>query len=152
MEQRCLTDVAGYRNNRLTVLHRLAEAPSMVRVMCDCGNMRILPLSVVKKGTIKSCGCWKKDRFQLIHDVIDTRPEFITDRKFLEENPVFRIDRDGDGLVPILSNGHWRAYITVGGKNVTLGKFSTKEEAKAARKRALDEVLSGVLEPKGARI
>ena len=151
MEQRCLTDVAGMRRGRLTVLHRLAEAPSMVRVMCDCGNIRILPLSAMKNGTQKSCGCWKRDRFKLIHDAIDSRPEFVTDRRFLEENPVFRIDRDGEGIVPIVSTGMWRAVVTVAGKTLTIGKYPTREEAVAARRSALDEMLSGVIEKKGVQ-
>lgn len=146
----CMSDVTGLRKGRLVVIGRLRAAPSMVRVQCDCGTVKILPLSSVKHGTTQSCGCWKRDRIRLIHDVIDTRPEFVTDRRFLEENPVFRIDRGGDGIMPIKSTGKWRAFITVAGKKITIGKFDTEADARVARSRALNDMIS--VEEKGVRV
>lgn len=143
-----LFDVAGLKNGRLTVIARVPECRSKVYVRCDCGNEKIVSLSSIRRGGLKSCGCWKRDRFKLIHDVIDTHPQFITDREFAEKNPVFRIDRDEDGIMPLPRVKKWRAFMDVGERKFDLGRFDTEEEARAARRTAADSLLAAMIKPK----
>lgn len=142
--------VEGFRSGRLTVLARVPGSPSRVYVHCDCGTDKVVQLSNVLRGTLKSCGCWRNDRFRLIHNIIDTRPEFVTDRDFFEKNPVFISDGEEPSVVPAGRPGFWRTYIQAGGRKLLIGTFNSRERAEEEYRKTIADILAGATEPKTA--
>lgn len=69
-------DLTGHRFGRLGVVEFLgtrrvgANTKSFWRCICDCGVESIVPLSNLRNGSIKSCGCLKAERarsLRLVH-------------------------------------------------------------------------------------
>lgn len=62
-------DLRGMKFNRLTVLD-FAEKPEHLKncrqkfflCRCDCGTLKVIRGTDIKKGTVKSCGCFQKER------------------------------------------------------------------------------------------
>ena len=62
--------VTGKKFNRLTVLQRVAnEECGIARwlCVCECGNETLVRGAHLKSGSIKSCGCFKKDRMSIVN-------------------------------------------------------------------------------------
>jgi hypothetical protein len=63
-----LCDLTGQKFNRLTVLKRDTSKPSGHQkkvywiCQCDCGNIVSVASYHLKKGSVKSCGCYRNDR------------------------------------------------------------------------------------------
>ncbi|HBX9978947.1 TPA: AP2 domain-containing protein [Klebsiella variicola] len=55
--------VIGKKYGRLTYLREIHEdkKPQQGHFLCDCGNTKILRLSRVKTGDVKSCGCLQRE-------------------------------------------------------------------------------------------
>lgn len=55
--------VIGKKYGRLTYLREIPEdkKPQQGHFLCDCGNTKILRLSRVKTGDVKSCGCLQRE-------------------------------------------------------------------------------------------
>jgi hypothetical protein len=59
-------DLTGEKFNRLTVVGPSGGTPKRVQAwacICECGKTTIVPRSKLITGTVKSCGCFKKDAF-----------------------------------------------------------------------------------------
>lgn len=57
-----LTDLAGQRFGRLTVLHRAGkEYPVRWAVGCDCGTEKTVSRRRLLDGSVKSCGCLRRE-------------------------------------------------------------------------------------------
>lgn len=57
-------DVSGQRFGKLTVIKRIGAnkfSESFFSCLCDCGNNINVPLSRLKGGITKSCGCYKSE-------------------------------------------------------------------------------------------
>ena len=57
-------DETGKRYARLLVLHEFAEANRVAAkwvCRCDCGTETIVRGNALRSGTIRSCGCLRKD-------------------------------------------------------------------------------------------
>ena len=59
-----LNDLTGSKFGRLTVIERAANGSkgSRWRCVCDCGGERIVAASNLRTGSVKSCGCWRRER------------------------------------------------------------------------------------------
>lgn len=57
-------DLTGFRFNHFTVLHfdKSVKCNYTWICKCDCGTIKSVRSSALKKGTIKSCGCFKKSK------------------------------------------------------------------------------------------
>lgn len=147
---RKMLKIEGLRSGRLTVVGRVPGSPSRVYVHCDCGTDKVVNLNNVVNGSLKSCGCWKNDRFRLIHRVIDTRPEFCSDRDFFEKNPVFINDSTEPTVVPAGHPGCWRTFIQAGSRKLLIGTFNSREKAEEEYRKTMAAILAGATEPKAA--
>ena len=131
------TDLTGRRFGRLIVLHH-EELPNNVygkyawRCRCDCGNETVVLASNLKDGTIKSCGCLRREQHPNSRAGLD---------RYMRNNLL--INPDGDpqprtesGVVGVYrqpNSDRWAVYIHVDGANVYCGTFPTLEEAIRAR-------------------
>ena len=71
----------GQRFNRWTILS-YSQNPRNASCQCDCGTIKILDVSSVKRGKSKSCGCYRKEVLQRErtthgHSLEDGSPEYI---------------------------------------------------------------------------
>lgn len=56
------SDLAGLKFNSLLVLERVYEKPRYWwRCKCDCGNFKLVETNHLKKGKVKSCGCYREN-------------------------------------------------------------------------------------------
>lgn len=53
--------VVGRRYGRLVVVERLQSKPPIYRVVCDCGNERVVRYNNMHNGRTRSCGCYARD-------------------------------------------------------------------------------------------
>ncbi len=53
--------VVGRRYGRLVVVERLQSKPPIYRVVCDCGNERVVHYNNMHNGRTRSCGCYARD-------------------------------------------------------------------------------------------
>lgn len=62
-------DLSGLRSGRLLIVKFSHYEPknrtNYWECMCDCGTIKVLPGTVVKKGKIVSCGCYLNDNIKL---------------------------------------------------------------------------------------
>jgi hypothetical protein len=55
-------DITGLKFNRLTAVKRVPRGRRGYWLFrCDCGGTIACEPGAVKKGAIKSCGCWKRE-------------------------------------------------------------------------------------------
>lgn len=58
------SDYTGKKFGRLLLLkytHSDKYSHQMYKCLCDCGNIKIIPIGYMKSGNTKSCGCLKKE-------------------------------------------------------------------------------------------
>ncbi|HEX5426540.1 MAG TPA: hypothetical protein VFW94_23535 [Candidatus Acidoferrales bacterium] len=67
MGKTSMIDMAGHRHGRMTVIAR-ADGPDKSCVywecLCDCGTRKIVRGKDLRKGAIKSCGCYRDEATQ----------------------------------------------------------------------------------------
>ncbi len=58
-----LVDLTGKRYGRLTVLKRMATKNGHAAWLCrcDCGNVKSVSSNSLRRGTVKSCGCYRAE-------------------------------------------------------------------------------------------
>jgi hypothetical protein len=57
-----LQDISGQKFGRLTALNRVNKSNrSQWKCKCDCGKITYPSLSALKRGSVKSCGCYSRD-------------------------------------------------------------------------------------------
>ena len=63
-------NIIGKKINRLTIIsfngsdkHRRL----LVNTVCECGGQKVVPLSKIKNGITKSCGCLEKENLENLH-------------------------------------------------------------------------------------
>lgn len=61
IRERATHSVGKTYNHMLVLSIASTRSPTLVLCRCRCGLNKIVPLSRVKNGDIKSCGCWKKE-------------------------------------------------------------------------------------------
>jgi len=49
--------IKGNKYNRLLMLELVSTNPIIYKCLCDCGNIKNIPIEQIKYGRIKSCGC-----------------------------------------------------------------------------------------------
>lgn len=139
-------DIAGHRFGRLVALEptdRRSGDSVVWKCQCDCGNISYHSLNGLNKGTIKSCGCSRKENDSLQRNlgyVDGTCVKFI-------ENPEKVSKRNSSGCRGVQNfRGKWQARITFQKKTYHLGTFIDKEEAIRARKEAEEKIYGEFLE------
>ena len=143
-------DLTGQVYGHLTALKHISKNYWLWQ--CDCGKTKKIRASEVKNGTIVSCGHVQREKVKEIYDnnvfqyydgscITTIRP--IMEGKTRNTNTSgvtgVRIRRYSDEPV-------YQARITVRGKTVYLGTFSTLEEAAAARKAAEIEYFKPIVD------
>lgn len=65
-------DLTGEKFGRLTVIERGETKGGVTtwKCRCKCGNVVTVRRDYLVYGRTRSCGCWKKDRFKLIHEIM----------------------------------------------------------------------------------
>ena len=57
-------DLTGKKFNKLTVLSMFKPSNSRLwhcHCICECGNYKDAPSGEIKRGNVKSCGCYRKE-------------------------------------------------------------------------------------------
>lgn len=105
--------------------------------VCSCGSTTYVEGGSLRAGYYKSCGCKqavKRHQGMLQHlaqDRVDgTRKTALTAKMHKDNKSGHK------GVTWVKSKQKWRAYIGILGKQVSLGYYTSKEDAIAARKAA----------------
>lgn len=147
-------DLTWRRFGRLTVLESAplenAEANGNKtgwRCRCDCGNEVIIPRRALVSEGRQSCGCLigEKSRERVARDVGHFSGTTVT--AIRPERPANANSKSGvKGVYWSNREQCWIAKITFRRKSITIGRFSTLEAAKTARKQAEEKYFAPVLE------
>lgn len=144
-------DYIGKRFGRLTVMDYAGNARALGkrgtanywRCRCDCGSESVVSQTELQSGGTQSCGCLQKERAIEELKIIDGTSVVILERnkRHLRKN-----NKSGYTGVFCSSNGKWEAYINFKKKRYWLGRYSNKEDAVKARKRAEERIYDEFLE------
>lgn len=146
----------GDRYGRLLVLESQPDKVSYAKVACrcDCGKLVEVRVSHLSDGFTKSCGC----RIREVAKARGVKPVMAIaaiDAKRIQGSNVSHIQpkakanrnsTSGVRGVYTAKNGHWRAAITLRGKQIWLGVFNTIEEAAKVRREAEEKYYRPVIE------
>lgn len=148
-------DIKGQKFGRLTALEptdkRKDNGSVIWRCRCECGNIAYKPISWLKKGGVKSCGCLSKEihaaagRGTLTQKakkvcVEGTRLDNLTAKKPKNNKSGIK------GVTWDVNRHKWKAQIGFKGKMYYLGRYATKEEAAKARKKAEGQLFKPILD------
>lgn len=134
-------DVTGQRFSMLTAVspteQRDAGGSVIWECRCDCGNIAYYSVSVLRRGSVHSCGClYKTSRASCSshrRDMVeDTSISALIVSKGLRRNNVSGCT----GVCRDRRTGKWIAYINFQKKRYFLGTFTDVEEAVAERRKA----------------
>jgi hypothetical protein len=134
-------DITGQRFGRLVVIKRGTNRSKVSRAaawrcLCDCGVEKVISGASLRQGLTKSCGCWNAEvlrdpeRIALMHrgaHRLEIRAR--AQRSFAElmdARTDLNIENSPGGFK---ANGHYGGKI---GRNVSLGTFSSIDEARLA--------------------
>lgn len=148
-------DLTGQRFGRLLVLGPV-ELPRPRhngtrlgwRCRCDCGK-EIITTQVALADGKRSCGCLTVETAQKRMDTLQDAHKFDgTDlQQIRPTRPLNKNNTSGvTGVYWSTREGCWIAKIHLRYKTITLGRFSSFDEAAAARKAAEEEYYSPILE------
>lgn len=129
-------DAIGKTYHALTVLGYAGEADggdALYRCRCECGNEVIAIGNDLKRGKVKSCGCWRDGR-----DYVDGTKLSGLDAGLRRDSP-----SGVTGVTP--HRGGWRAQITLSGVVYHIGEYRSFERAVAARREAEELLYDPVL-------
>lgn len=107
--------------------------------VCDCGKkINVASHDLIRSNTT-SCGCkWSDNGIRIRKVLDDATIEGITVPQILSKTPVTNTTGVKGVSIQTRKNGkqYYRAYITVNGKQISLGLHHTLEAAKKARQEA----------------
>lgn len=132
-----IKNIVGEKYGRLTVIEDSGERAYGVikwRCKCECGNECLAMGYQLKNGSIKSCGCYNRDRIQKVGQ-----------RNSIEKPRMFKgLDKNNtSGYKGVVWNHvckRWIARITVDRKLYHLGTYKDIEDAAAMRAKAVEAV------------
>lgn len=136
-------DISGQKFNRLIAIEPTEErvANSIVwRCRCDCGNICYASAHRLRKGLIKSCGCYASE----IHSASFQPARSKRGEYFVDGTDMLALNRE---LQSNNTSGHkgvsydasvdlWKAYITFRRKRYYLGGYRNIQDAVSARQAA----------------
>lgn len=133
-------DLTGMRFGRLTVYERTSDyvtpkGQHSIRwlCICDCGKEKIAKSCDLKKGSVKSCGCLKKD----CQSWLPGNPQNVMCR----QRKISKNNTSGmTGVYWHERHQRWRARIKHKGKEIYLGEYKNKADAIKARKYAEERI------------
>lgn len=146
-----LTDISGQRFGRLIAVKSTEERDATGSVVwecsCDCGNTIWCSVAALKKGSVKSCGCYYKES----RSSCDTYRKDKMDDTNLSQLVATKSTRSDNssgitGVCYLEKNAKWEAYISFQKKRYYLGLFEKKEDAIKARKKAEQELHDPMIE------
>lgn len=137
LSHRVRKDLTGQRFGRLLVVS-VASPPVdrknttyTWRCMCDCGKTVEVSTNSLTKGTTRSCGCLQREAVKALY-IDNTAPCKLSESKHPRSTNTSGIT----GVWWNRARGKWQAEIMFRGKKHYLGRFSSREEAAAARAEA----------------
>lgn len=80
-------DLSGQRFGRLTAIER--SSGSTWRCLCDCGNEHFVASSVLRNGSVKSCGCLRRELARDRRKSVD-----LSGRRFGKLTVLHQLDRE----------------------------------------------------------
>ena len=151
-------DIVGMRFGRLEVMAN-AHRKGYVTCKCECGNVKdIRATQLTKTDPVTSCGCLQRERASEIGSDIFKRnfaPFYTESLQYHTNFHVIESDKPGvknkSGYKGVWFNekrGQWEAYISIHRKRIFLGRYSNKDDAIRARKRAEEEYFEPLIQLK----
>ena len=136
-----LTDISRKRFGRLTAVRPTEKRDSSGSVIwecqCDCGNTCLASVAVLKRGNVRSCGCYYHDSRSQCDQYRKDKIDDTNLSKLVSSKELRADNRSGSTGVYYLERlGKWEAYISFRKKRYHLGVFSSKDDAVKARSRA----------------
>lgn len=112
-----------------------------VRCRCICGREKLIYVYNLLQGKSLSCGCKRKEGDSLVLKdgrklTAKVHREHVALKYAGFGREINRNNSTGVPGVSVFRNGKYRAYISVGRKQIHLGFFDKLDDAKAARKAA----------------
>lgn len=112
-----------------------------VRCRCICGKEKMIYVYNLLQGKSLSCGCKRKEEDSLALEdgrklTAKVHREHVAPKYAGFGRKINGNNSTGVPGVSIFRNGQYRAYISVGRKQIHLGFFDKLDDAKAARKAA----------------
>lgn len=144
-------DLKGQRFGRLVALgptDKRSGSNVVWLCQCGCGNVCEVDRQNLRNGSIKSCGCLRRE---LAADLRAARTDY-SDGSCAGALVQKMRDDNTSGVKGVYFNksrGKWGAYITFQGKTRNLGSYSTIQEAAEARREAEQELFDPYLEAHG---
>lgn len=119
-----------------------------VRCRCICGKEKMIYVYNLLQGKSLSCGCKRKEGDSLALEdgrklTAKVHREHVAPKYAGFGRKINGNNSTGVPGVSIFRNGQYRAYISVGRKQIHLGFFDKLDDAKAARKAAEQRYFSG---------
>lgn len=129
-----------YKDTRLVPL-KYDKSTQKMYCHCDCGKYFWASLFSILNGHTKSCGCLRNKN---LRDSVEKNLVDGTNLSFLNSN-INSNNKSGVRGVYQTKNGKWRAYISVKGKQYSLGYFDNFDDAVAARKAGEEKYFKPLL-------
>lgn len=147
-------DLTGQRFGRLVVLHRDGKRKNGNAAwlcQCDCGNRVTVDSYAMRHGSVRSCGCLRRDNLRRL---AETNPAFmdmqqrgaaaLQDQHGVSYASLHRGKRNRSGVIGVSydrATGRWCARLRYHGKYVLLKMFARFSDAVAARQAAEKQYL-----------
>lgn len=142
-------DIVGMKVGRLEVIEN-ASRKGYVVCKCACGKVKtIRATQLTKADPVQSCGCVQREGASAKGADLAKRnfaPFYADSLQFHTNFHVIESDKPNSntksghkGVWFNEKRGLWEAYISIHRKRIFLGRYSTKDEAVHARKRAEEE-------------
>lgn len=118
-----------------------ATQHAYVRCRCICGKEKMIYVYNLLQGKSLSCGCKRKEGDSLVLEdgrklTAKVHREHVALKYAGFGREINRNNSTGVPGVSVFRNGQYRAYISVGRKQIHLGFFDKLDDAKSARKAA----------------
>lgn len=141
-------DLTGRRFGKVTVLERtgMRNGSSYYKCRCDCGKEFEAQQSNLLSGSITSCGCEKKGNAQNLNKY---REEVFQDDTRLdtpELPPTINSATGVRGVYWDKERQKYAAYVTLRGRQKRIGRYSTLEQAKTARDKAVHDLYDPIID------
>ena len=119
-----------------------------VRCRCICGKEKLIYVYNLIQGKSLSCGCKRKEGDSLVLKdgrklTAKVHRQHVAIKYAGFGREINRNNSTGVPGVSVFRNGQYRAYISIGKKQIHLGFFDKLDDAKAARKAAEQRYFSG---------